>query len=204
MANTCFNQIKITGSQKDLTKIYDAIKKALEDNESSFSWLEASDFLELFGIKKKNIPSDLREAITDIKEIQDGVLKISSESSWNFKPDIWRALRTVFHDIDIYYLAEEFGCEIFVTNDTTETMFPVKYALDFDFEGYPEPGVNYFNSEEELLDFCRKVFKKNYRSAEEVEKKLDDWLRENSEDNFAVLHEIEYAEDDTDLWCEQD
>lgn len=79
----------------------------------------------------------------------------------------------------------------------------MKYALDFNYEESDNPdyecAIEYFNTEEELLAFCKKVFNKKYNSAEEIEKKLSVFLEKKCECNYAVLHEIEYAEEDTDL-----
>lgn len=194
MANTCINQIKITGDLKDLKTIHDKIENALRNGTNGYHRLNAKDFLSLFNVEKKCIPHDLREDITDIDEIKDDVLRIWSESSWNFKQEIWRALRTKFPEIKIYYLAEEFGNDVFETNDPTGTFFPQKFALDYEQVGNPDAGIEYFNSEEDLLKFCRKTFKKRYSSAENVKKKLDTYLWKQHEDNFAVLHEITNAD----------
>ena len=203
MANTCCNKLKLTGPKKDLKKIHDELDALLRNNGNAYHWLEAKDMLKHFQVPERLWPSDMRCAITDVEDIKDDVLVIWTESSWNFKSDVWRAFRSKFHDVDIYYLEEEFGCDIFRTNDTTETMFPEKFALDFNYEESDDSdnncAIEYFNSEEELLAFCKKVFRKKYKSAEDVDKKLNRYLEKKNDCNYAVLHEIEYAEEDTDL-----
>ena len=126
MANTCINQLKLTGPTKDLKKIHDELDKLLRDKGNPCHWLEAIDMLKHFNVNKKYWPGDLRCAITEINEIKDGVLTIWTESSWNFKADVWRTFRSKFHNIDIYYLEEEFGCDIFRTNDTMHSTSTMK------------------------------------------------------------------------------
>ena len=154
----------------------------------------------LLNIKPSN-DGDYREEITGVKDIENNVLTIESESSWDFKSDVWRTIKKKFPSLSIYYQAEEFGCDVFNTNDPSGKFFPTKWALDWNQEGNEKcEGIDYFNSDKELLDFCSSTFGKTFDSTQSVASELSDILEEENEDNYAVLHEISVADWDYDLW----
>lgn len=189
MANTCFNSIVITGPQETLQALHDSIRAAA--GKDSCRHLRA--LLLSLGYTEETLQGlDAREdffphALGQPLALSDGVLRLSSESAWDFKKDAWAAVRRALPAISIYYLAEETSCDIFVTNDTRRRFFKTKWFLDSE-----EVEPMYFDDDCSLIEYVHD----NADSTVGTFEQLQAFLREADEqDRFYSLHEVSYDDD---------
>lgn len=113
MANICTNQYRfIFGDEEKAKKFFDFIGGGNPDcsNNSVYNLGIAA--------KIENAEHrDVREWI-DIEEISRNSVRVYSESKWTPCPNAWRDIaRTFDENVEVFYEAEEPGCEIYDSND---------------------------------------------------------------------------------------
>lgn len=81
-----------------------------------------------------------------------------------------------------------------MTNDREGECFTTRYALNFETTVAEGDPLNYFDSEEQLLDFVRETFGEEISSADEVESDLEERLLDMDENAFVSFHEIDYSD----------
>lgn len=188
MSNTCCNSIRIDGTHHAVKSILSALRNTPDSAWHSKTML---DMLKALGCSDKALKGvDLREEITSFK-LEDGKLLIESESSSNFKTEAWEIVKRRFPSVSVLYRAEEFGCDIFQTNDLNRVYFKDVYALDWYDQKTGAGEIEYFPDEESLVKYVADNIDpstKDFLHAQFV----FDGLNLRDEDSFAVLHEISY------------
>lgn len=180
MANICSNQYKFVFENEEQAKKF-------------FSFIGKETDVYDLGIAAKIDRAkerDVREWI-DNKEISKNVVNVCSESKWTPCPNAWRDIaRTFDENVEVYYEAEEPGCEIFASNDPE---FVGKYIYDFwnaskELEacGYDETGIV---NEEQLVKILQAVLHTKTKHLETLLILMGD---KGFADDFS-LHQIEYC-----------
>lgn len=204
MANTCINLIRIEGPEKDLLALKDHIN-AVRKDEKARRYRNLYLLLLRLGYPEAETKKfDIREDFTGgDAEIENGILKLDTESAWSFQCSGWEAVRKKFPAVSIYYLAEELGCCVFETNDTAGRHFPYKYCLDWWDEKLCDGETEYFNDDCSLIEYVHDHFDSSVGTFEQAKKALEAF---GEKDNLANLTEIQYnseyellAEDDCPL-----
>lgn len=124
MANICTNQYKfIFGDEEKAKKFFDFIGDGSSDCSGN------SVYNLGIAAKIENAEHrDIREWIDD-KDISDSSVRVNTQSKWTPCPKAWRDIaRTFDESVEVFYEAEEPGCEIFDSNDPE---FVGKYVFDF-------------------------------------------------------------------------
>lgn len=179
MANICTTRIAIEGAKETLEKIFSVLKKA-EKGEIDY-W--GGNILLALGKK------DISETgfygwfayVDDIEETKEEgifVLRLGWEDKWT-RGDFIENLQELFPEIVIYWMAEEFGCGYWETNDTNGRYFGDRFAVisDDDWE--------YFETEDDILNYLKEHF--DIDSRDEIEN-----YNENNEDgNTVTVYECE-------------
>lgn len=188
MSNTCCNEIRIEGSAKALRKIQNAASAAIKQDDKN-AWNMPIALREL-GFKDKDLQTkSIREDIYEVDTSEKGVLKISTESAWCFQPESWELIKSKFPSVSIYFLSEEFGCDVFCTNDTERRHFKMKYALDYSADD--DCAVEYFDDDCSLIEFVHDHFDSTVGSFEEMQSALEE-INDRGGDDYACLHTIDY------------
>ena len=189
MANVCITQWAVEGGSESLA----AIKAAYENLSARTGGRERpglADFLTLLNIR---IPkgTDLAACIVDctLPDKPGEALTMTTEEDWDPKIEAMMLLREPLN-VTIYYNAEGFEDDIYLSNDTGRKHFKDAYALDFEtfFAEEADP-VNYFETEKQLLDFVDTTFGVKLSSADEVGTDLEEILMDMGDENaFVSLH----------------
>lgn len=195
MANVCTTQWALKGEEAHLEAIHGTIKEMLGQTPPPRR-PELREFLEKLDIK---IPEDTDTAAeiisTEMKE-EAGVLLVATEEAWDPKTDAMNLLKERFPGLVILFEAENFEDDIYLSNDTKGEIFSSRYALDLetDYPGDMDP-VEYFQDEEELLDYIESHFGYRPADADEVVADLEDVLSDMYPDNsfWFSLHEKQLA-----------
>lgn len=192
MANTCINTIRIEGPQKDLLALRDHIN-AVRKDENAKHYRNLYLLLLRLGYPQSEAEEfDIREDFTGgDAEIENGILKLDTESAWSFQSSGWEAVRKKFPAVSIYYLAEELGNCVFETNDTARRHFPYLYCLDWWDEKKGDGETEYFNDDNFLIEYVHDHFDSTVGTMEQAEKALRAY-NNSPDDSYANLTEIHY------------
>lgn len=150
MSNTCFATYKVTGSKESVTKLHSTIKeldekeKALVDNDWYNPNLWLGCLVKALGGEPDNV--NCRGYITSYKLDQD-VLTLTTETAWVEMAETRHFLESCFPSMKIYFIEEEYGEEIFRTNDIDGRFFKDRYYLD------ASEGSSYFETLAEVAEY---------------------------------------------------
>lgn len=163
MANWCSTTIEFFGSGYDaniqLKELYEIIlemEKTGRVQGADNLWL--GNFVDMFGGDCKE--ADCRGFITYIEEYENYDedlchFRIEQEDAWYPKVGVWREiLSNNFPDIEMVYVAEECGCEIYINSDTDGLFFTQKYCAEIcDGEYGDYIDSDYFDTQIDLLHY---------------------------------------------------
>lgn len=142
MANICSTQIRFFGNDDALTDFFNRIEHAVSDEaHPDMSYCERRSFRNIaneFGIDPDKV--SLRGEI----EYDRDCATIYTETAWTPRLGIWSAIiEKCYSDEDgnplIYFdwIAEEFGCDIYCTNNMEE-FGDRSYCVDFEIGNYSD------------------------------------------------------------------
>ena len=174
----------IEGSNESLEKIKNTITEALKDIHH---WTEYKT-CELLGFTEEELGNNrLGGEIIDGPEIDNGVLKLWAEERWGLQ-DFEELLRQKFPDINVYWIVEESGCEVYCTNDKEGKYFPERYWVDTAQDNIYQS--EYFETEEQVYKWLDKEY--GVKSEEEVEAWNADYEdSETDDENFIHVFKFE-------------
>lgn len=192
MSNTCINTIRIEGPEKDLLTLKDHINAVRKDEKAKHYRNLYLLLLRLGYPQSEAEEFNIREDFTGgDAEIENGILKLDTESAWRFQSSGWEAVRKKFPAVSIYYLAEELGNCVFDTNDTAHRHFPYKYCLDWWNEENSDGETEYFADDCSLIEYVHNNFDSTVGTFEQAEKALQAY-NESPDDSYANLTKIHF------------
>lgn len=162
-------QYTIRGEEKELQEIYDALLKMKESEHPD--WVGSA--LMGLGFNRKSLEDHQLRAFVREFSLEDGVLVITTEEAWCMT-ELPNLLLEVFPNLDILYIEEEPGCEIYETNDAEGEKYPERAKIDCYLDG--KDISEYFESVEEAIKFAQEVTGKNFTTPEEFKDWSDDEL----------------------------
>lgn len=167
MPNWCYTTYVVEGDAEELRKLYDIFLEVEKENTPSDMWL--GYVVRKFG-EDPNKMYYCRGRIIEFDFYGDGSLRYIVESAWVEMEDVRRLIVRKLPSLDIYYQAEEGGCEYYATNDKDGAYFPERYVV------HPLNGEDeriYCIGEEQLFfDDVAKVTGKNVTSVEAAEQAM--------------------------------
>lgn len=193
MSNCCCNIVAIEGPEADLLSLRNHIN-AVCSLPLNTGYSHLALLLLRLGYSKDDLKDlALAEDFTGGKAvIENGILTLSDESANTFKGDGWEKVHAKYSKCSIYFCAEEFGCDIFETNDTSGHIFGSKYCLDWADDEAGSGEVEYFDDDNALIEYVRANFDPSVNTLEQAKAALDVFEEDDTSDRFASLHEIEY------------
>ena len=173
----------IEGNKESLEKSKDAILKAMLQKNIGKEW-EACINL---GFTEEELDDKrLGGEILDEPDLIDGVLKFYAEERWGLQ-DFEELLIQKFPDINVYWIVEECGCEVYCTNDEEGKYFPERYWVDTAQDDVY--ASEYFNDEKSMWEWLNKKY--GVKSMEEVEAWNANYEETGDEcENFIYIHEF--------------
>lgn len=153
-------QYTIRGEKKELQEIYDALLK-MKESEHPY-WV--GSVLTSLGFDGKSLEDYQLRAFVQDFSLEDSKLVITTEEAWcmTMFPNL---LLEVFHNLDILYIEEEPGCEIYETNDAEGNTYPERAKVDCYIND--KDVSEYFESLEEAIKFAQEITGKNFTTPEE-------------------------------------
>ena len=146
MPNWCFTEYVVKGDEKDIKSLKEIFDSTLEaeqvaPNDFGPRWL--GNLVHKFG---KNWETTPCRGTFGNEEIHDGnMLAFNTTTAWGRCESVEEMIRERFPDVTVWFLEEELGCDIFVTNDADEIIFPEQYIIDI-----ANKGMEYFTKEKAL------------------------------------------------------
>lgn len=191
MANMASVAYAIEGSQDSLTRIKEAINKAV-NNKDDKKYEEYITCLNLGfteeELEKHRLGGEMYEEV----EIKDDVLRFWAEERWGLQ-DFEELLRQKFSDIKVYWIVEECGCGVYCTNDREGKYFPERYWVDTAQDDIYQS--EYFKTEEAMYEWLSKITNGRVKSKEDVEEFNSDYEDSGTDDeNFIYIHEFEIVD----------
>jgi hypothetical protein len=159
MANTCVTCYHIEGDKQDLKEIYD-----LFQNTRHEKWL--GNVINKLGKNPDDYDCAGEWAYID----NENDVYIVTESKWVESNDVFNLIKEKYPSVEIYWQAEELGCDYFCTNDMLGKYFTDHWVLcsnNYDMEYYAK------DEAERLLKDIENMFGIKFESAEEADKEQD-------------------------------
>lgn len=135
MANSCMVTYKCVGDEKDIASFHDVLKK-MQDKKREIKiqrgWVYAPvplcELVRELGGDANGLKC--RGEVTSYCLDEDGGLEIDQETAWCEQEDVRHLIEKVYESMKVYYVAEEPGCDVYLTNDEEGRFFPYRYFLD--------------------------------------------------------------------------
>lgn len=187
MPNWCYTDYVIEGDKKELRTLYETLQrldtKAELKTTSGFGsrWL-GNLVTELGGDWEKVY---CRGSI-DWYDMEDDQLKIMTETAWGPMTEVFDFIIEKFPGLSYYYQAEEPGCELYWTNDTSGIHF-CKYLVRLCKDGYDES--EYFDELDNVFEYISDRFNMEIATIQDIQK-LSEELEERETDDYCYLNEF--------------
>lgn len=194
MSNTCFTTYKVTGSKESVTKLHSTIKeldekeKPLADNDWYNPNLWLGCLVKVLGGEPDNV--NCRGYITSYKLDQD-VLTITTETAWVEMAETRHFLESCFPSMKIYFIEEEYGEEIFRTNDAEGQFFKDRYYLD------SSDGSSYFETLSEAAEYVSEIVGQEVAPTKmAMQNALETYTKEHDDDEgYFKFHKFQIVPD---------
>lgn len=189
MPNWCETTYKCVGEPKEVRSLYNAIKKNDKRKtprvKNGFGNLWLGCIIDQLGGDWNKY--QCRGEITYYEIEKDAsMLTIYQETAWCEQEGFRHFIQEKFPSIEVYFLEEEPGCEVYYTNSFE--YFPDRFYLDC----YEDP--QYFETIEEVAKYVTDFTGKEVEnSVDSIQNALDEYTEEKEaagEDVFFSLHEI--------------
>lgn len=190
MPNWCSTAYSFLGDKKEIKALYhimknlESMKEPLVKNGFGSNWLGCL----VTALKGDWEKIRCRGCWENLELIGDEQLNFSTESAWCPCDETMDLICEKFPSLSYYYIAEEPGCGIYETNDSTGEFFPDRFTIDIcspDEDYYTE----YFISEEGMFKWFSETFNMDINSMGDIGKLSDKWEEENP-DSYCWVHEF--------------
>lgn len=176
MPNWNVTDVKVTGPKEQIDKLYSIMSSLSEADEPAVD----NGFGNIwYGCLVSVLDEDwekvyCRGSWSDLEKIDDNTLSWWDETAWNPLTEVFDVIEKHFPDLKVYWICEEPGMAIYASNDVDHKFFNTRFIFFWDNgEEY-----EYFDSEEELLDFANDILsgklEKTVKSLDELDKYIED------------------------------
>lgn len=190
MPNWCTTDYVAFGGKEDIEKL----KKKLDDafntecrikNDFGNWWL--GNVLDLHGLDWKKFDcrgeiTQLTEAEHDFYEEGKSHFMFQTWTAWGPCHEAFEAIKGIYPEVELYWLAEEPGCGFLETNDVSGIFHPERVKLRVT-EPDGDIWEEYYSSEEELLETLNKAEKYSHDKCTTLQEFLDEMDRTYGEEN---------------------
>lgn len=192
MANWALTSYLIEGSKKDLERIYNIIDNFMSGRQdpvetgASGNW--EGNILKTLGATEGQLKNNYLRGFIQEYEMDEGVILIEAEEAWG-DTDFRHVLKTLMPELTIYFITEEPGCEVYITNDADGKYFPCRFYVQSCIDGNYEE--EYFEDETEAMEYIAPLIGK-----EKINKAdLEAWNKQHEDDyDYVYVHEFEVVD----------
>lgn len=190
MPNWCTTSYALTGERKEIRSLYNKMKRLqgrktpLVPNGFGVRWL---------GCLVKSLGRDpqsvyCRGEWSNVKLLEDGTLTFDTMHAWSRPAEVEVLIQSIYPSVKIWFIEEELGMDIFVTNDESGQFFPEQIIIDEESEG-----MEYYTKEGALKHLSELAGKPilTWEEAEEFVKAINEAQDEDGGEGHIWLHEAE-------------
>ena len=192
MPNWCYTQYAVHGDGKTVRRLYNKMKKLQEREEplvpNGFgkTWL---------GCLVKSLGSDpqsvyCRGEWKDLDMTDDETLMFNTEHAWSRPSEVEELIKKKYPGLEVYFLEEELGMDIFQTNDEFGRYFTETIIIDDEADG-----MEYYSEEDALrrLSELKGETITNWEDAEAFVVALNAAQDENGGAGHGWLHRADFV-----------
>ena len=177
----------IEGSEESLKKIAEALIKAVHSDDKRYEMYQAAEYLKLPITEETCLGGEISEEPT--WDENTGTLRFWSEERWGLQ-DFNELLEAQFPDINVYWIVEECGCEVYCTNDKEGKYFPQRYWVDTAIDDIYNS--EYFETKEQVYKWLDELTNGKIKSEADVDRFNNEHEEAGTEcENFIYIHEFE-------------
>lgn len=189
MANWAETSYFIEGDKNDLKRLYDTIDRCFKSIDESDPTTPDGDWEEVIalalGATEEKVENSRLRGFIKMYEWSGDVIRLEAEEAW-YTSDFRFILQELLPSLKVYFMTEEPGCEVYVTNDADWKYFPDKFYMEYCINGNIES--EYFSNKTDALNCAAKLIGRESIDKEELEK----WNKENKDEgSYIYLHEFE-------------
>lgn len=179
MPNWNVTDVRVAGSKDQIEQLY-KIMTALEEAEkptieNGFGNTWYGCLVDALGADWNDI--HCRGSWQELEKVNNNTLKWWDETAWGPTLGVFDLIEAKFPKLKVFWLAEEPGMAYYESNDCEHEFFNTQFVLYYN-DAYE---TEYFDSEEELLDFINELIdndperkdKKHINSLEELDKLIE-------------------------------
>ena len=189
MPNWCSTAYTLVGDKGELDALYKTMSELEQRNQPvepfkfGNTWL--GNLVEALGEDTNTVYC--RGEWHDL-DYHNGAITFNTDTAWSPCNGVWDLVRCRYPSIDYYYLAEECGNGLYLTNDADGLHYPERYLVEMCVDGC-ENRMEYFYSLTEAPGWIGEMAG---CSVEENEvEALNELLQEQDEDAYCYLNEIQ-------------
>ena len=186
MPNWCYSSYVIEGKKKELQSLHSKMKrlekrkKSLVENGFGKTWL--GNLVTRLGGDWQKVYC--RGSWSDL-DWNGSILRFNTETAWGPMTEVFKFIKNIYPSLEIYYMAEEDGNGVFITNDTEGRYFRDRYRIEYDCD------YEYFTTIEGVYEYVSGIIGKELNSKAAMEAAINDW-NDNTEDDDRKIYFVEY------------
>lgn len=195
MPNWASSSYAIVGEKEEIKALYDLMnelqsrKEPLVKNGFGCNWLGC--LVTALGGDWEKV--HCRGSWESLELKDDCQLNFNTETAWSPCNEVMDLIIEKYPSLGYYYICEEPGMALYITNDEFRNYFPERYKVDLctpeeDYE------TEYFYSMESLSKWFRKHYDVEINSIEDINALHEKWEQEN-EDAYCYIYEFEIEND---------
>ena len=174
MSNYCATYITIRGDEKQVRTLYQFMEWAYERASKTKRISEIGDLLGVVDIRNGSVYKrgtdqyiSSRSSVEQLNYDGANELGISVGDAWNPQLGVYMLLKEKFApDCEFTYIAEEPGCDVYVTNDPE---YVNKWIVEV-FDDNSELESQWYVSEDEAREFLQRILHSNSDDMDELTK----------------------------------
>ena len=201
MANYCYNCIRARGKEESIKKFHPQVLETFATPKSSiYELLLAHKYTEeeLKEVDRRDYICDAERELSYDPDRKEYYFDFYTESAWG--PNLgmlFQLMKERYNqEIELIYISEECGNEIYVTNDKEHEVWGDRYFMDYTIGD--KIGSEYFAYKQELINYIKSVFGVEVSKKDTLDKMegriLQKYGIKDPEDQYVSIHEFQYSD----------
>ena len=189
MPNWAYSSYVIKGDSTEINSLYSTMKELDREgpkDNSDFGETWLGNLIEALGEDWKKVYC--RGSFYDLTLMSDTELKYSTESAWDRPHEVDDVLKRHFPSIEIFYIVEESGMELYYTNDASGAYFTAGHIVETEDEGTEE-----FVEYEDAKDRVEEIIGRELSADDDLNDALQEWAANNK--TYASYYKFKIIDD---------
>lgn len=181
MPNWCYTSYVIDGKRKEVQSLFSKMnnlenrRKPLVDNSFGKTWLGC--LVTKLGADWQKVYC--RGSWSDL-DWNGSILRFNTETAWGPMNEVFKLVKETYPSLEIYYMAEEDGMGVFITNDTGGNYFKDRFRIEYDLD------YEYFTTIEGVCTYVSEIIGKEVKTRADMEQAISDWNCKTEDDDKMI------------------